>query len=264
MRLGNNIDCGFTLAEVLITLGIIGVVAAITLPAVINEARNKELEVQFKKVYSELNQIAMLFKNEKGISMSEWVNENDVFGSSQGNASKFVPLIMQYYNGNRKFDDVVFSSTDDEGNARSIKYDIFTMNGTKLRIGPCDDSGFYYDVGGRIFSFVGDGVASGDDGPVVCVDINGIKKPNKYGYDLHIFYFTTDGYVLPMGQPHKNNPTSTTVQDGTSNNFFVTGPNYCKSSSSVTNQAACAYYALQDKNPQGEGNYWQEFLGSNR
>ena len=26
MRLGNNIDCGFTLAEVLITLGIIGVV----------------------------------------------------------------------------------------------------------------------------------------------------------------------------------------------------------------------------------------------
>ena len=67
-----------------------------------------------------------------------------------------------------------------------------------------------------------------------------------------------------MGQPHKNNPTSTTVQDGTSNNFFVTGPNYCKSSSSVTNQAACAYYALQDKNPQGEGNYWQDFLGSNR
>lgn len=264
MRLGNNVNCGFTLAEVLITLGIIGVVAAITLPAVINETRNKELEVQFKKVYSELNQIAMLFKNEKGISMSEWVNENDVFGSSQGNASKFVPLIMQYYNGNRKFDDVVFSSKDEEGNAKSIKYDIFTMNGKKLRIGPCDDSGFYYDVAGRVFSFVGDGVRAGDDGPVVCVDINGIKKPNKYGFDLHIFYFTTDGYVLPMGQPHKDNPASTTVQDGTSNNFFVTGPNYCKSSSSVTNQAACAYYALQDKNPQGEGNYWQDFLGSNR
>ena len=54
-----------------ITLGIIGVVAAMTLPAIINETRNKELEVQFKKVYSELNQIAQLFKNEKGISLSE-------------------------------------------------------------------------------------------------------------------------------------------------------------------------------------------------
>lgn len=62
---------GFTMAEVLITLGIIGVVAAMTLPAIINETRNKELEVQFKKVYSELNQIAQLFKNEKGISLSE-------------------------------------------------------------------------------------------------------------------------------------------------------------------------------------------------
>ena len=32
----------FTLAEVLITLGIIGVVAAITLPSVINNTKNKE------------------------------------------------------------------------------------------------------------------------------------------------------------------------------------------------------------------------------
>lgn len=72
----------FTLAEVLITLGIIGVVAAMTLPAIINETRNKELEVQFKKVYSELNQIAQLFKNEKGISLSEWAADNNVFGSS--------------------------------------------------------------------------------------------------------------------------------------------------------------------------------------
>ena len=33
----------FTLAEVLITLGIIGVVAAMTLPALIQQNRNKEL-----------------------------------------------------------------------------------------------------------------------------------------------------------------------------------------------------------------------------
>lgn len=38
--------CGaFTLAEVLITLGIIGVVAAMTLPTLINNAQNKQLEV---------------------------------------------------------------------------------------------------------------------------------------------------------------------------------------------------------------------------
>ena len=48
----------FTLAEVLITLGIIGVVAAMTLPTLINNAQNKQLEVAFKKSYSALSQIA--------------------------------------------------------------------------------------------------------------------------------------------------------------------------------------------------------------
>ena len=39
----------FTLAEVLITLGIIGVVAAMTLPTLVNDKQNKELQTQFKK-----------------------------------------------------------------------------------------------------------------------------------------------------------------------------------------------------------------------
>ena len=38
----------FTLAEVLITLGIIGVVAAMTIPTMIENARNRELQVQLK------------------------------------------------------------------------------------------------------------------------------------------------------------------------------------------------------------------------
>ena len=46
----------FTLAEVLITLGIIGVVAAMTLPSLINRTQKKELQAAFFKTYSELNQ----------------------------------------------------------------------------------------------------------------------------------------------------------------------------------------------------------------
>ena len=42
----------FTLAEVLITLGIIGVVTAMTLPALINKAEKMILKNQFKKAYS--------------------------------------------------------------------------------------------------------------------------------------------------------------------------------------------------------------------
>lgn len=44
----------FTLAEVLITLGIIGVVAAMTLPTLINNYRKQETIAKLKKVYSVL------------------------------------------------------------------------------------------------------------------------------------------------------------------------------------------------------------------
>ena len=44
--------CAFTLAEVLITLGIIGVVAALTMPSLIQNKQKKELETAFKKSYA--------------------------------------------------------------------------------------------------------------------------------------------------------------------------------------------------------------------
>ncbi|DAA83106.1 MAG TPA: hypothetical protein DCS44_06240 [Cyanobacteria bacterium UBA10660] len=55
----------FTLAEVLITLGIIGVVAAITIPSLMENVRNRDLQAQLKKTYSEWNQISMQFMNNK-------------------------------------------------------------------------------------------------------------------------------------------------------------------------------------------------------
>lgn len=45
----------FTLAEVLITLGIIGVVAAITIPGLITKYQKLATVVKLKKVYSQLN-----------------------------------------------------------------------------------------------------------------------------------------------------------------------------------------------------------------
>lgn len=57
---------GFTLAETLITLGIIGVVAAISIPALMNKTNNAELKAQYKKVYSDLTQATMDIISENG------------------------------------------------------------------------------------------------------------------------------------------------------------------------------------------------------
>ena len=61
----------FTLAEVLITLGIIGVVAALTLPSLIQRNIEKQRVVQLKKAYSELSQAYNLAVEEFG-SPTEW------------------------------------------------------------------------------------------------------------------------------------------------------------------------------------------------
>ncbi len=51
---------GFTLAEVLITLGIIGVVAAMTIPTLIANTNSAKFRAQFKKTLSTLNQAGLM------------------------------------------------------------------------------------------------------------------------------------------------------------------------------------------------------------
>ena len=67
---------GFTLAEVLITLGIIGVVAALTLPQVVTNYEKKATEVRLKKDYSTLANALKMAEAEHG-PIETWADEND-------------------------------------------------------------------------------------------------------------------------------------------------------------------------------------------
>ena len=63
----NNIyKSAFTLAEVLITLSIIGIIAAMTLPALINKTNNAENVVALKKAYEVLSSAYLKVYNENG------------------------------------------------------------------------------------------------------------------------------------------------------------------------------------------------------
>lgn len=69
---------GFTLAEVLITLGIIGVVAAMTIPTLMNSTGQAEFKTGFKKALSVLNQ---------AVTMNVALNSTDFSGLTSGTAS---------------------------------------------------------------------------------------------------------------------------------------------------------------------------------
>ena len=73
----NSCKIAFTLAEVLITLGIIGVVAAMTMPTLINDINKKHWITGYKKAFSELSQIHQLLNSETGGSYMAECNDFD-------------------------------------------------------------------------------------------------------------------------------------------------------------------------------------------
>ena len=63
-------NLGFTLAEVLITLGIIGVVAAITIPSLVSKTTANRYRTQYKKTVATLSQAARLSKSQYDFDFS--------------------------------------------------------------------------------------------------------------------------------------------------------------------------------------------------
>ncbi len=78
---------GFTLAEVLITLGIIGIVAAMTLPTLIQSHRKQVVETRLKKFYSTINQAIQMAEVDYG-DRTYWYNLSDVDIDKNGNSVK--------------------------------------------------------------------------------------------------------------------------------------------------------------------------------
>ena len=70
----------FTLAEVLITLGIIGIISALTLPILVQKYRNIVVETKLKKFYSEINQAIRLAEAEYG-DKEAWYLDSNAYGA---------------------------------------------------------------------------------------------------------------------------------------------------------------------------------------
>lgn len=61
---------GFTLAEVLIVIGVVGIIAALTIPALVKSTSEAEYKAAWKKQYSMLSQALIQYNNENGGSIS--------------------------------------------------------------------------------------------------------------------------------------------------------------------------------------------------
>ena len=178
----------FTLAEVLITLGIIGVVAAVTLPTLVANYQKTVWVNQLKKAYSSLNNGVKQMIVEQGCS--------DITCTNFWDDSGYV-VIEPSLNDNfvKSFTKTFRLSNVQELTKNSIyAYPLRSM---------ANDETFYYD------GMVGVGGTSPDGmimvlgatygGYLIMVDINGLKKPNQFGRDIFMFQISSKGLVVPHG-----------------------------------------------------------------
>lgn len=167
---------GFTLAEVLITLGIIGVVAALTMPSLIQNHKVKTTVVKLKKMNSVLSQAYQMYLRENEIMFLEADEE----GAIQA-FKVFEPYLK-----------IAKDCGTSSGDGCVYKGAYRCKNGTLTH--NYSNNNFYYKVllaDGASIWFRGGGNA--DFNIDIFYDINGDKGPNKWGHDLFEFLVTDKG-----------------------------------------------------------------------
>lgn len=164
----------FTLAEVLITLGIIGVVSALVLNPLVVNYQKKSTVVSLKKVYTELAQAVQLAKLEYG-DMEQW--DYSLTGSQFFNKYLF-PFVTINSKIISTYNMIYRLSGELENNYVPLNYmAIYTLTtGAQVILGEGSSS----DTSKR---------------EIVVVDINGLKNPNKLGRDVFVFEINPKGLV---------------------------------------------------------------------
>ena len=184
----------FTLAEVLITLGIIGVVAALTMPSLIQNKQEKERVSQLKKVYSSLSQAFIMAVSQYGTpdewGMSGMYDEKShyIFAS---NMAKFLKLSQNCID----MDDTTASKVckpPSDIDAKKFSRSVILLDGTRVTFrtwsSNCSMNYSRESINKQLQNTCGS----------INIDLNGNKKPNKNGEDRFSFYFTKDA-IIPMG-----------------------------------------------------------------
>lgn len=200
----------FTLAEVLITLGIIGLVAAMTIPAAIQRSQEQNAVVQLKKTYTTLSNafnravadngapngwgLISTTKNydpviaEKMMGyFTPYLNVIQDCGSAKANVGCFPDGTYQYRNASNVWTSWVNINTNSHDQLARVRL----ADGSGLAM-------VYPEMGGNCNYNYGPTPALQSRCGDIYVDIDGSKGPSRVGIDLFKFYLTNYG-IIPAG-----------------------------------------------------------------
>ena len=195
----------FTLAEVLITIGIIGVVAAITIPGLLASTQEATLVPKVKKTYSSLAQALKLASNDY-----DTPGDFSLIFEEGKTSAQITKELTSYINGARYCDagskakgctdlnyKIKYASLIKNGNSNTAQQSgaltayprIILMDGTVIAINSTGHGCGDYAESGAVIK---DGVVTGDmwhqtrnNCAEIYFDVNGPKRPNQFGIDAY-------------------------------------------------------------------------------
>jgi len=220
---------GFTLAEVLVTLVVIGVVAALCIPALIQNTQQAEFKAAWKKDYSVLSQAVLMAQNDNAGDLNSYLN----------GTSALCPLLSNYLSTTK-----VCPAVGDTISA-CFSNPINELNGT--HVGGTGDlfSAYRFDDGGMMLAngatlaFENGGGADSYNGvyyAYIWVDVNGNAPPNTIGKDIFGMIILRNS-VIPMG--------TTTAQFPQASDF-ITLQNEACTPGTTTGMACSTFYLLNN------------------
>ena len=184
--------CAFTLAEVLITLGVIGVVAAMTISVLTKNYQKQVFYTQFRKAATTVENALKLYAVDNGcegeINNCFGIDRGDRFALSEEN---FVDNFSKYFKISKlinedNYEDICKNYAIKLGFNRD---DISYENGCVNELGIPSTNHAFITTDGMLFNFstdLGGGISS-------FVDVNGLKGPHAIGRDVFVFYLLNDG-----------------------------------------------------------------------
>ncbi len=184
-RAKSSLKAAFTMAEVLITLGIIGIVAAMTMPMLLAKYQKQVTIERLKKFYSVMVNVINLSESENG-EMVYWDFPKDSYDKSMDKFFQryYLPYMKdarECYSANcfSKEEYIINSLSGQEANGIYLaNYIVKTNDGMYIYFLP-------NTLNGYIWMFV---------------DINAHQKPNQIGRDIFVF----DIYGHPNYSDRKN------------------------------------------------------------
>ncbi len=204
----------FTLAEVLITLGIIGVVASLTLPSVVAHYKEKVLVTQVQKAYSEMQNALKMYSAQNNCSDITCISDTNqtsaqladkLFAQFQGakrcpgtyDYNRKICKAVQIKNKTPYYQDGVASNPDALApyfiSANGVAYQVLQYNKcpSEYEVTLRDEAGFpILDENGKPKKNKGIFVSCA----LIYFDANGVNKgPNQFGADIYRFNLTYDG-----------------------------------------------------------------------